>query len=119
LREATREGVELSCPFCRGKLARPAKMKISAMETVLGGTCGTCGALYLLDPTSKNVGEVMMQALGIAAGKLSKDVSDMIAGEDYEDTILSYDWRTHRSTGVPKGYMDGCGRVYVVKINKG
>jgi hypothetical protein len=94
-------------------------MKISAMETVLGGTCGTCGALYLLDPTSKNVGETMVQALGLAAARLSKDSSDMVAGKDYDDTVLSYNWRTHRSTGEPKSYMDGCGRLYVIKVKKG
>jgi hypothetical protein len=119
LKEATREGVELSCPFCRGKLARPVEMKISAMETVFGGTCSTCGALYLFDPTGKNVGEIMIQALGLAAARLSKDSSDMIAGVDYEDTVLSYNWRTHRSTGEAKSFMDGCGRLYVIKAMKG
>lgn len=119
MKEAAREGLELSCPFCRGKLARPAEMKINAMETVSGGTCGTCGALYLLDSTGKNVGEIMMQALDLVAARLSKDSSDMIAGVDYEDTVLSYNWRTHRSTGEAKSFMDGCGRLYVIKAMKG
>jgi len=88
------------------------------METIVGGTCGTCGATYILDPTSKNVGEVMMQGLGIAASQLSKDTADMIAGEDYDDVVLSYDWRTHRSSGVPKSFMDGHGRLYVIRVKK-
>ncbi len=113
-----REGVELVCPFCRSSLARPAEIKLSVMETVLGGTCGTCGATYLLDPTSKNVGEVMMQALGIAASLLSKDTADWIAGEDYDDVVVSYDWRTHRSPGVSKSFMDGYGRLYFIKVKK-
>ncbi len=94
-------------------------MKISAMETVLGGTCSSCGALYLMDPTGKNVGEIMVQALDLAAARLSKDSSDMVAGKDYDDTVLSYNWRTHRSSGEPKGFMDGCGRLYVIKVKKG
>ncbi len=118
MRETTREGVELSCPFCRGKLARPAEMKISAMEKVLGGTCGTCGALYLMDPTGKNVGEIMVQALDWAAARLSKDSSEMVPGKDYDDAVLSYNWRTHRSSGEPKGFMDGCGRLYVIKVKE-
>ena len=118
MRETPREDVELSCPFCHGKLARPAEMKISAMETVLGGTCGACGALYLMDPTGKNVGEIMVQALSLAAARLSKDSSDMVAGKDYDDTVLSYNWRTHRSSGEAKGFMDGCGRLYVIKVKK-
>jgi len=91
-------------------------MKINAIETVTGGTCGACGALYLLDPTGKNVGEIMMQALEASAARLSKDSSAMVAGEDYEDTVLSYNWRTHRSSGEAKGFMDGCGRLYVIKV---
>jgi len=90
-------------------------MVINAMESILGGNCKSCGALYVVDPTSKNVGEVMMQALGIMAAKLSKDVSTMVPDEDYEDIILSYDVRQHRSTGVPTGFMDGSGRLYVIK----
>ncbi len=88
------------------------------MEEALGGTCGTCGAFFVIDQTGKTVGEVMTQALGVAAAKLSKDLSEMIAGEDYEDAILSYDWRTHRSFGVSQGYMDRLGRLYIVKIKR-
>jgi hypothetical protein len=89
------------------------------MESVLGGTCGSCGALYIVDPTSKNVGEVMMQALGMAADKLSKDISEMVLGEDYEDAVVNYDVRTHRSSGISRGFMDRQGgRLYVVKVKR-
>jgi hypothetical protein len=100
------------------RLDRPTMMRISSMEKVLGGTCAKCGALYIVDPTSKNVGEVMMQALSVAAAQVSKDSSEMVPGQDYEDAVLSYDWRTHRSPGAPKGFMDGYGRLYVIKIKK-
>ncbi len=90
-------------------------LKLSSLENVLGGTCKTCGAFYIVDPTSKNVGEIMVQALGVAAEHLSKSVSDLVAGEDYEDAVLSYDWRTHLSTGSVQGFMDGYGRLYIVK----
>jgi hypothetical protein len=91
-------------------------MAISTVESALGGSCGSCGALYIVDPTSKNVGEVMVQALEMAAKKLSKEISDMVAGEDYEDAILSYDWKRHRSSGEPHGFMDGQGRLYLIKV---
>ena len=118
MRAGTRESVEPVCPFCRGNLDRPTMMRISPMENVLGGTCAHCGALYIVDPTSKNVGEVMMQALGMAAVQLSKDTSEMVAGQDYDDAVLSYDWRTHRSRGPSKGFMDGYGRLYIIKIKR-
>lgn len=93
-------------------------MRIDTVEHVLGNSCSSCGALYLVDPTSKNVGEVMMQALGLAADKLSKDISSMVAGEDYEDAILSYDMKLHRSSGEPQGFMDGNARLYMIKVMK-
>ncbi len=104
------------CPFCDAELQRPSDMVISEMEKVQGGTC-TCGALFLLDPTGKNVGTVMVQALGVAAELLKKKMIEMAPGQDYEDAVLSYDWRTHRSSG-DGGYPDGMGRLYVIRIKK-
>jgi hypothetical protein len=118
LRTVAREGVEPVCPFCGSRIARPAEITINSMERVLGGKCSKCGALYIVDPTSKNVGEVMLQGLGLAGQELSKEASDMIAGEDYDDVILSYDWRTHRSSGEPRNFMDRHGRMYVIKVKK-
>ena len=118
MRTEARESVEPVCPFCRTRIARPTEITISSMERVLGGKCSSCGALYIMDPTSRNVGEVMLQALGLASRELSKEVSDMIAGEDYDDVILSYDWRTHRSSGEPRSFMDRHGRMYFLKVKK-
>ena len=118
MRTEPREGVEPVCPFCRTRIARPAEITISSMERVLGGKCSSCRALYIMDPTSRNVGEVMLQALVLASQELSKEASDMIAGEDYDDVILSYDWRTHRSSGEPRSFMDRHGRMYFLKVKK-
>ncbi len=115
MRTGTRENVEPTCPFCGTPLERPKAMTVSALETALGGTC-KCGAFYLVDPTSKNVGEVMMQALGLAAERLGRDMSELVAGKDYEDAVLSYDVRIHRSTGISRGFKDGQGRMYVMKV---
>jgi hypothetical protein len=118
LSSGAREGREPVCPFCKTGFERPKKITLNAMEEVLGGTCRTCGAIFVVDQSGKNVGEVMMQALGMAADRLSKDISEMMPGEDYEDAVLSYDWRLHRSSGISTGFMDGSGRLYVVKIMK-
>ncbi len=93
-------------------------MVLNVMESVEGGACGTCGAIYIADPTGKNLGEVMMQVLGLAAEKLSKDMADMVPGEDYEDAVLNYDLRTHRSTGISRGFMDGRGRLYILNVKR-
>ena len=106
-----------SCPFCGAHLNRPEQMKISPSDIVQGGKCG-CGALYLVDPTGKDVGSMMAQALNWAADTLGKDVGSLAPDEDYQDMVLSYDWRNHRSTGVSQGYMDRNGRLYIMKVGK-
>lgn len=84
---------------------------------MLGGSC-QCGAIYLVDTTGKNVGTIMSQALVMAAESLSKDIGQLVPDTDYQEEILSYDWRNHRSTGVNAGYMDRTGRLYIVKVIK-
>ncbi len=93
-------------------------MRLGDAEVVAGGTCAGCGAIYLLDPTGKNVGEVMMQGLTLAAERLAKETGDLVAGEDYDDLVLSYDWRTHRSSGVAANFVDRSGRLYIIRIKK-
>ncbi len=105
------------CPFCNAELQRPADMNIGDAEQGLGGKC-SCGAIYLVDPTGKNVGLMMAQALNMMTDALKKGVAELIPDEDYQDAVLSYDWRTHRSTGVSQGYMDGYGRLYIFKMMK-
>jgi len=60
----------------------------------------------------------MMQSLQLVADELGRDPATLVSGEDYEDEILSYDLRTHRSSGIPKSVMDGHGRLYIIKILK-
>jgi len=118
LRADRRESSEPTCPFCKAALPRPMEKRLSATETVLSGRCKGCNALFLVDSTSKNVGEVMMQGLQLAAEELGRDLTTLVSGEDYEDEILSYDMRNHRSSGVPKSVMDGHGRLYILKVLK-
>jgi hypothetical protein len=100
-------------PVLRG----PSQTARRDEDIVQGGRC-TCGALYLSDPTGKNVGLMMSQALVAAADILKKEISELMPDEDYQDSVLCYDWRNHRSTGVSKGYMDGSGRLYIMKVGK-
>jgi len=105
------------CPFCGSYLKRPETMTLTTADIVQGGTC-SCGALYLVDPTGKNVGLMMAQALNEAAEMQKKGVGELTPDEDYQDAVLSYDVRNHRSTGINQGYMDGMGRLYIIKIGK-
>lgn len=60
----------------------------------------------------------MMQALELAGRELSKEATSLLSGIDYDDAVLNYDWRTHRSSGESKRYMDGKGRLYMIKVRK-
>ena len=104
------------CPFCSAELRRPEAPK-GPGEGHPEGNC-SCGAVYFVDPTGKNVGLLMAHALGAAADALGKKVSELDPEQDYGDAVLSYDWRTHRSSGAVQGYMDGYGRMYVIKMRK-
>ncbi len=105
------------CPFCGTDLKRPEQMNLTPTDIVQGGAC-SCGALYLVDPTGKDVGSMMAQALNWAADTLGKGVGDLAPDVDYQDAILSYDWRTHRSTGISRGYRDRYSRLYIMKVGK-
>ena len=59
---------------------------------------------------------MMAQSLNWVADTLGKDVGELVPDVDYQDAILSYDWRTHSSTGISRGYMDRYGRLYVMKV---
>ena len=118
VRFGRREGTDPLCPFCGTELKRPVDMELSTGEIVPGGWCSGCGAIFLVDPTGKNVGEVMMQALGIVSEKMQKDMADLAAGEDYDDAILNYDARLHRSPGASRSAMDRYGRMYLVKMKQ-
>jgi hypothetical protein len=111
-----RENIEPRCPFCGTGLERPVERALNSYETVLAGTCRKCGALYIADPTNRGVGELMAQALALAAEQVSREASDLAADEDYEDVVLNYDIRRHRSSGVNRGFADGRGRMYVLKL---
>jgi hypothetical protein len=104
------------CPFCSAELRRPEETE-GAGETHPTGAC-TCGAVYYVDPTGKNVGTLMAHALVVAADALGKKVSELDPEQDYRDAVLSYDWRTHRSAGEVQGYLDGYGRMYIIKTTK-
>ncbi len=92
-------------------------MTLSPMEKAQGGACA-CGAIFIVDPTGKSVGEVMAQGLGMVADMLSKNIWDLTPEVDYQDAVMRYDFRTHRSAGLDSGFADGYGRLYIIKPKK-
>lgn len=106
------------CPFCWGSLGYPKEMQLSDTETVLGGQCYLCGARFLVDVTGKNVGEVMVQGLRLVAEELGKTLEMLEDGEDYDDCVLCYDVKCHQCLGAAPRFLDGYGRLYVIRVKK-
>ena len=117
MRQREEKNAPPRCPFCEAYLKRPESMKLTETDIVQGGTC-SCGAFFLSDPTGKNVGLMMAQALNAAADMLKKEIGDLMPDVDYRDMTLIYDWKKHISPGVSHGYADGYGRLYIMKVYK-
>lgn len=88
------------------------------MEIILGGKCFFCGARFIIDPTGKNVGEVMVQGLQMVADELGKDLTMLDPDLDYEDSVLIYDLKHHASAGPAGNLIDGNARMYVIRSKK-
>ena len=78
----------LQCPFCDDYLRTPIDINFSTVE-LTGGIC-TCGAIYALDRTTHNLGDIFMDALTfVCKGDIDKALS--LNPEDYEAEELDYD----------------------------
>lgn len=78
----------LQCPFCNNFLSPPVDIKIKSIE-ITGGIC-RCGAIYALDRTGHNLGEIFMDALiFLCQGDIDKAMSLNL--EDYETVDFDYD----------------------------
>ena len=76
------------CPFCRQEIDRPKEVEGQWFEFD-GGTCA-CGAAFALDPTARNGGAVLLQAIVMAAGGDWDKALAIAPGEDYDDTPVTH-----------------------------
>lgn len=89
----------LQCPFCDNYLQAPVDINLDIIE-LTGGLC-TCGAVYALDRTGHNLGEIFMDALTfLCRGDIDKALS--LNPEDYEYMDYDYDIRTNTLGGMRK-----------------
>lgn len=78
----------LQCPYCDNYLRAPIDIDLKVIEL----TCGicTCGAIYALDRTGHNLGDIFMDALTfVCKGDIDKALS--LNPEDYESIEYDYD----------------------------
>jgi hypothetical protein len=82
-----------ACPFCDQRIPRPAPF-VDVEVDCGGGRCA-CGALFVVDVTGKQGGQVFLDGLTVLCdGDLDRGVS-LQAKVDYEVVSLGYRPRTH------------------------
>jgi hypothetical protein len=97
------------CPFCRQRIEPPVELDGLWFEFD-GGVC-SCGAHYTFDPTTRNGGAVLLQAVVQACGGDWDRAIAMSPGPDYEEGFLgSYSARNHRVGG------NAFGTLYFVRL---
>jgi hypothetical protein len=97
------------CPFCRQRIEPPVELDGLWFEFD-GGVCA-CGAHYTLDPTTRNGGAVIQQAVVQACGGDWDKAITMAPETDYEEGLLKqYNALNHRVGG------HAFGTIYFVKM---
>jgi hypothetical protein len=103
------------CPFCGAALPRPKPRPWSRTSLLPGGRC-TCGAHFVVDPTGRNGGQALMEALEDASGGDRERSQFFVPGRDYQELIENYDTQLHRFIKGFRGYRRGMARLYLVKL---
>jgi hypothetical protein len=110
-----RTGERAKCRFCSRSLPRPAKREHSLHPHLPGGKC-PCGACYVIDPTGRNGGVALIEALQEVSGLKQGDAAMLLRNKDYEEFIENYEPRAHTFITGFKGYRRGMSRIYLVKL---
>lgn len=93
------------CPFCRGEIPRPAELEGGWWYEFAGGECG-CGAFFAHDPTARNGGAVLLQALVQSCHGDWDEALSLAPGVDYDEGFVEhYNSRTHRIEGQAFGTL--------------
>lgn len=104
----------LQCAYCDNYLARPVEINIKSID-LTGGMC-PCGAVYVLDRTGHNLGEIYMDALQFVC-KADLDKALQLNPEDYESEDFDYD-PVSNTTGRGASTGKACKLLFVKLIDK-
>lgn len=99
------------CPFCRREIDPPKEMDITLFYEFDGGRC-SCGAHYAFDPTTRNGGAVLLQAMVQACdGDWDRALSLRPGIDFYEGVVTQYSALDH-TVGNPEAF----GTLYFVRL---
>jgi hypothetical protein len=101
----------LQCPFCDNYLVEPIDISFKEMEFT-GGIC-RCGAVYVLDRSGHNLGEIFMDALTfVCRGDIDNALA--LSPEDYETIDFDYDLKSN-TTG-KRGKAGKLSKIVFVRL---
>lgn len=104
-----------ACPFCGAALPRP-KRRPGNLASLLPGARCACGATFVVDPTGRNGGQALLEALEDACGGDRARSDFLEPGRDYQELIENYDTQLHRFIKGFRGYRRGMARLYLVRL---
>ena len=104
-----------ACPFCGAALPRPRRRPWNTTSVLPGARCA-CGACFVVDPTGRNGGNALLEALEDACGGDRERSLYLVPKRDYLEMIENYDAQLHRYIKGFRGYRRGMARLYLVKL---
>jgi hypothetical protein len=104
--------VPARCPFCRREILAPREIKGGQWYDFDGGYCA-CGAVYAHDPTARNGGAVLLQAMLMACGGDMERVLSLSSETDYDEGhVTRYSGTTHKVE--PQAF----GTLYFIRLRE-
>jgi len=88
--------VPARCPFCRREVLPPREIKGGQWYDFSGGYCA-CGAVFAHDPTARNGGAVLLQAMLMACDGDMERVLNLSSDTDYDEGhVQKYNGQSHQ-----------------------
>jgi len=108
-------GERAKCPLCEAELPRPKRRPGNVISTLPGGKCA-CGSCFVVDPTGRNGGTALLEALEDACDGDRDRSLRLEQGRDYDELIENYDTHLHQLIRGFRGYRRGMARIYLVRL---
>ena len=100
------------CPFCRREILPPREIKGGQWFDFNGGYCA-CGAVFAHDPTARNGGAVLLQAMLMACGGDMDRAMSLSVETDYDEGLIKrYSGTTHKVE--PQAF----GTIYFIRLRE-
>ena len=114
-----KRGEAPTCPFCQQTVARPCAVELTEIDGLAaehqGGRCA-CGALFLLDATGREGGQLLMDGLAALCGGDVDQALSLRADEDYALSSVGYNPRMHTTVPQTRGRSFGQPKLWFFKL---